>query len=179
MADWAEGADLKLGILELAPGIIAGDDRVNGFLEAIADAPNVEVVSQLVGQTVEDSYQAAQDMLTANPDLGAIYAINGPSAEGASRALEAAGIQVGDDFLLVGFNGDPNEIELIGEGKQTATIAQDPFTQGRLAVENAMGLFDGTQPTYTDADERTILVPVSVVDAANLEEFKAEREAQG
>lgn len=171
--------EVQVGVLELQAGIVVGEDRVNGFLDGIADSPNIQVASQLVGQNVEDSFKAAQDMLTANPDLRAIYAANGPSAEGAARALEAAGISIGDEFVLLGFNGDPVELELIGEGKQSATIAQDPFEQGRMAVEVAMGLLDGEEPAFTDPSTRTINVPVSLVDESNLAEFQKKLDEEG
>lgn len=177
--DQAAGTDMKIGVLELLPGIVVGNDRVNGFLDEISGESNLEVASQLVGQTVEDSYTATQDMLAANPDLKGIYAANGPGAEGAARALQAAGIAVGEDFVLLGFNGDPVELDLIGEGKQSATIAQDPYEQGRIAVQTAMGLLDGQVPVFTDPATRTINVPVQLVDSGNLAEFKAKVDAEG
>lgn len=169
----------KIGVIALHSGSAVGDLRVNGFTDAIKGQPDFEVVATLDGNdTVQGGFKAAQDMLSANPDLAGIYSANDPQAQGASRALEAAGKDPAKGFVLVGFNGDPPALDLIQNGKQTATIAQDPYGQGQLAFKTAMALLDGKDPEYTAADKKTILFPVEVVDPKNLAEFRKSRADQ-
>jgi len=169
----------KVGVIELHSGSAVGDARVNGFKDTLEGNPDFEIVASLDGNdTVEGGFTASQDMLSANPDLVGIYAANDPEAQGASRALEAAGKTLEDGFVLIGFNGDPPALDLIETGMQTATIAQDPYGQGRLAVLTALALLDGEDPEYTEVEDRTILFPVELVDAANLADFRAARDAQ-
>jgi ribose transport system substrate-binding protein len=169
----------KIGVISLHSGSAVGDDRVKGFTDAIKANPGFQVAATLDGNdTVDGGFKAAQDMLSANPDLEGIYAANDPEAQGASRALEGSGKNPASNFVLVGFNGDPPALDLIQQGKQTATIAQDPYGQGKLAVKTAMALLNGSDPGYTDAAKKTTLFPVQVVDSKNLEQFRSSRADQ-
>ncbi len=169
----------QVGVIELHSGSAVGDDRVNGFKDTLAKNKDFTVVSSISGNdTVDGGFKAAQDMLSANPNLAAIYAANDPEAEGAARALEAAGKTVANGFVLVGFNGDAPALDLIGSGKQSATIAQDPYGQGQLAVDTAMKLLNGQKPDFADPAKRTLLFPVEVVTAKNLADFRASRQGQ-
>src|SRR5690606_14448964 len=69
-----------LGILEGVPGVPALDDRVNGMIEGLgAVKPNI-VGRGATNCTEELGISVAEDLLTANPDLKAIYAACGPPA---------------------------------------------------------------------------------------------------
>ena len=63
----------KIGVLEGVPGVPALDDRVNGMLEGLGGM-KVEVVGKgATNCTQELGTSVAEDILTANPDLKAIY----------------------------------------------------------------------------------------------------------
>jgi ribose transport system substrate-binding protein len=169
----------EVGIISLHAGSVVGEDRVNGFTTEIATNSNFKVVSTLNGNdTVAGGFAAAQNMLSANPGLDAIYAANDPEAEGTVRALEAAGKSASNGFVLIGFNGDAPALTLIGQGEMTATVAQDPYSQGELAVKTAIELLRGKSVAYTDASTKTLLVPVEIVDKSNLASFEASRANQ-
>ncbi|WP_119070567.1 substrate-binding domain-containing protein [Aggregatilinea lenta] len=159
-------------VIELHPGSAVGEERAKGFADEIALHDDFEIVASLNGNdTVQGGYQVTQDTLSANPELAAIYATNDPEAIGAAQALKAAGLNGVDDVLLVGFNGDAPALELIEAGEMAATIRQDPYGQGRAAVEAAITLLDGGSIEYSDADSRSIYFPVDVVTADNVAEF--------
>lgn len=163
----------KIGVIELHAGSVVGEERVAGFVERIEDEDDFEIVSSLDGNdTVDGGFTAAQDMLSAHPDLAAIYAANDDSAIGASRAMETAGVSVADGFVLIGFDGNDAALDLIGDGVMSATVAQDPYGQGIHAVETVLSLLEGEDPGYSDVAERTIFFPVEMVTADNLQEFR-------
>jgi ribose transport system substrate-binding protein len=116
---------------------------------------------------VEGGLTVTNDTLAANPNLAGIYAANDPEAIGAAQALKTAGKNGVSDVLLVGFNGDPPALELIKSGEMAATIRQDPYGQGKKAVELALTLLDGKEITYDDATSRSVFFPVEVVTAEN------------
>lgn len=156
-----------------------GEQRRDGFKEEIAKHSNIEIVSSLDGKdSVDGGFKAAQDMLSANPDLQAIYAANDNSAVGAQRAMEAAGKSVHDGFVLIGFDGNDQALQMIEDGRMTATVAQDPYAQGKKAVEIALALADGKDPSFDNASERTMLYPTEVVDQAGLADFQANKAKQ-
>jgi simple sugar transport system substrate-binding protein len=91
-----------LGILEGVPGVPSLDDRVNGMLEGLAGV-DVNIVGKGATNCTEElGINVAEDLLTANPDLKAIYAACGPPAAGAARAIQNAGI-ANDAMVLVGW----------------------------------------------------------------------------
>ncbi|MBV6759875.1 substrate-binding domain-containing protein [Rhodococcus opacus] len=160
----------KVGVIGLAPGVVVGDERIESFEATLDGDPKVNVVSKLTGQTVDGAFKAAQDMLNANPDLAGIYAVNSNNVQGAIRAIKSAGRE--GQVKVVGFNGDPVELPMIAGGEESATVAQDPYGQGKLAVKTALELLNGQTPAYTDQATRTLRFPVEIVDADNLDAYR-------
>lgn len=169
----------KVGVIELHAGSVVGEERVAEFVAILGENENFEIVSSLDGNdTVDGGFAAAQDMLSANPDLEVIYAANDDSAIGAQRAMETAGKSVADGFILIGFDGADGALDLIEQGLMSATVAQDPYGQGIRAVETVLALLDGSDAGYDDAGTKTIFFPVEIVTADNLADFRASRAAQ-
>ena len=80
----------KLGILEGVPGVPALDDRVKGMLEGLK-GDDVKIVGKgATSCTEEKGINVAQDILTANPHVKAIYSACGPPAAGAAQAIKNA-----------------------------------------------------------------------------------------
>src|SRR5438034_3316743 len=94
-----------LGILQGVPGVPALDDRVNGMLAGLGSLKSqIKVVAKLETDCQQDKgLTAAQDILTANPNVTAIYSACGPPAVGAIQAVKNAGIKP-EDIILVGFD---------------------------------------------------------------------------
>lgn len=123
-----------LGILEGVPGVPALDDRVNGMLAGL-EGVDVKIVGRGgTNCTQELGVTVAEDLLTANPDLKAIYAACGPPAVGATQAIENAGI-ANDDIIMVGFDACCGELDTIKSGQEDATVAQFPAKMGELGVD--------------------------------------------
>lgn len=140
-----------LGILEGVPGVPALDDRVNGMLEGLK---GVEV--NIVGRggtncTEELGINVAQDLLTANPDLKAIYAACGPPAAGAAQAIKNAGI-ASDAIVLVGFDFCCGEAEALTADIEDATVAQFPTKMAELGVDALVEAIRGGEvPSLIDS----------------------------
>ncbi|WP_104129565.1 substrate-binding domain-containing protein [Cryobacterium sp. N21] len=166
----------KVGVIELHAGSVVGEERVQGFKDALSKDSRFDVVASLSGNdTVDGGYSAAQDMLSANSDLDIIYAANDASAVGAQRALETAGKSIANGFTLVGFDGNDDALGLIENGLMSATIAQDPYGQGTAAVKAALALLNGEDPGFSDPDTKTVFFPVEVVTQETVVDFKAGR----
>ncbi len=117
--------------------------RVQGFREVIEEynktARNkIRIVAELEGGGLKDEgYKAAEDAITAHPNLRGIFAINDPSALGARAALEKAG--KADQVVIVGFDGQPEGKQAIKEGKIYADPIQFP---DRMGVEVVHAIVD-------------------------------------
>ncbi|MCC7206660.1 MAG: substrate-binding domain-containing protein, partial [Anaerolineae bacterium] len=156
----------------LHPGSAVGEVRAAGFRDEMAKHEGFTIVAELNGNdTVEGGFQVTRDTLAANPNLVGVYATNDPEAIGANQALKQAGKNGVTDVLLVGFNGDAPALELIKAGEMAATIRQDPYGQGRAAVEAALKMLNGEAVEYSDEATRSIYFPVEVVTADNVDEY--------
>lgn len=123
-----------IAILEGVPGVPSLDDRVNGMLAGLKGV-NVKIVGRGATNCTEElGISVAEDMLTANPGLKAIYAACGPPAAGAAQAVKNAGIDT-DKFVLMGFDFCCGEEEALNAGIEDATVAQFPAKMASLGVD--------------------------------------------
>jgi ribose transport system substrate-binding protein len=97
------GGKGKVAILEGAAGDAAANQRTAGFLSGI-QGTDLDVVASADGGWARDQgLKVATDMLTAHPDLTAIFAENDEMAFGARSAIQAAGKD--GQVVLAGYNG--------------------------------------------------------------------------
>jgi simple sugar transport system substrate-binding protein len=166
--EWLAGhlqAGDTLAILQGVPGVAALDARVDGMIQGLGDlASEVEIVKQLPTDCAQDKGQAAaDDILVSNPDVTAIYAACGPPAMGAAVAIANAGIAP-EDIILVGFDALPDEVALIAEGSEDASVAQFPAKIGELGIDTLSKVVQGeTVEAFVDTGT-DMVTPENVAD---------------
>jgi ABC-type sugar transport system substrate-binding protein len=84
--------------------------------------------------TEELGISVAEDLLTKNPDLKAIYAACGPPAAGAAQAIKNAGI-ASDAIVLVGFDFCCGEAEALRTASRTPRSRSSPTKMAELGVD--------------------------------------------
>jgi simple sugar transport system substrate-binding protein len=165
--EWLAG-DLEPGsevlVLQGVLGNPSLEDRVTGMVEGLGDAGAV------VGEAATDCDQTrgldvAQDLLTAHPDVAAIYGACGPPIIGALEAVEGSGRDP-SELVIVGFDASPDEVTAIVDGRQTASVAQFPARMGTIGVETAVAAARG-EPV-----EPTIDTGTEMVTSENAAEFQ-------
>ncbi|PLV58290.1 ribose ABC transporter substrate-binding protein RbsB [Thermotoga sp. KOL6] len=118
------------------PGTSAARDRGKGFEEELAKYPGLELVAkQTANFNRAEGLTVMENILEAHPDIDAVFAQNDEMALGAIEAIRAAGKL--DQIIVVGFDAIPDAIEAIKKGDMEATIAQQPYLMGQLAVTKA------------------------------------------
>lgn len=125
----------KIGLMEGVRGVPALDARIQGVKDAL-DGTGVEVV---IGgaETKCDSAQGAtvaEDLLTREPDLAAIYSACDDPAIAAAKVAKDKGKTV----LVMGYDGLPDAAKAIQAGDMRATIAQFPGKMGELGLDAAV-----------------------------------------
>jgi ribose transport system substrate-binding protein len=123
-----------IGILEGVPGVPSLDDRVTGMLDGLKGVDVVIVGKGATNCTEELGISVAEDLLTKNPELKAIFAACGPPAAGAAQAIKNAGI-ANDKIVLAGFDFCCGEKEALEAGIEDATAAQFPAKMAELGVD--------------------------------------------
>jgi ABC-type sugar transport system substrate-binding protein len=131
-----------LAVLEGVPGVPALDDRVNGMEEGLGSS-GIKVVGKAPTDCDQDKgVTAAADLLTAHPDVDAIYGACGPPVLGAIQSIDRAG-RSADDILLVGFDALPDEVNQIKAGKEDASVAQFPAKMGEMGMDTLLKAVNG------------------------------------
>ena len=140
-------------------GSISGRDRLTGFAEAFAAAPNITRVADLHGEFLQDA--AAREMaqfLAKGVAFDAVLAANDAMALGVLEAMSAAKLPL---CPIVGVNAVPAAIDAIKAGTMLATASFDAMKMACLAAETALRHLRGERVP------REIMLPVEIVDRAN------------
>ena len=134
----------RVAVLAGEPYASTGVDRTAGFLETFAAAghpvPPARVVSTAFDTT--GGHRGMQRLLDAGDVPTAVFAVNDFAAVGAMGALRDAGLQVGTDVAVVGYNDVPLAAELpIG----LTTVRSPVHAMGLRAVDLLMRRLAGEQ----------------------------------
>jgi ribose transport system substrate-binding protein len=160
----------EVGILTLSPGIVVGDQRVQGFESVVSKAAGFKIVAKVNAKNdSQNGFTATQNLLSAHPNLAGIFTANDPEGEGASQAILQAGKDPTKQPVLVSFNGDPPALTLVQKGQMAATVVQDPYGQGVAAMDAINALATGKTPAFTDAGVKTINYEVTVATKDNVQ----------
>lgn len=155
-----EGGDIL--VLD-SPTMQSVTDRTNGFLDAIEKSG---VTFNIVGQQDAQGNQQvanekATDLLTAHPDVVAIFGGNDPTALGAYAAADAAGVTP----LIYGVDGSPDVKALLKDSILEGTGAQSPITIGKTIAETAYKWLDGEEV------EAFIPIDTFLITADNVDDY--------
>lgn len=134
------GNDAKVIQLEGITGTSAARERGEGFKQAMAAHPFKLLASQPADFDRTKGLNVMQNLLTAHPEVQAVFAQNDEMALGALRALRAAGKK---DVLIVGFDGTKDGMNAVKGGQMGATVAQQPELIGSVGVETAAKVLKG------------------------------------
>jgi ribose transport system substrate-binding protein len=173
MGEYIDGKG-QVGILNGTP-ITSVTDRVKGCQTALDQFPDIEVVTNQRSDNSRDGGLAVGgDMLTANPGIRAIFAINDPGAIGIELAAKQRGVKSRDQLILTAVDGAKEAADSIKspDGLMVATSAQDPEGMGRRGVEAAAKLAAGKKVKPT-----TQLIPAKLITKKNVDSYKPWGEA--
>ncbi len=147
-------------------------ERRNVAFEETITAAGYDVVTDLFGNSTADlAYTIMKDALAKDPDIAGVFACNDPMGVAAGNAIKDAGLDPTTDIVTVGFNADPEAITAIQGGGLSATVAQDPYGMGALTVDLAEQVLNDETPDFSNADEREVYMPVTLVTADNVADF--------
>ncbi|MDR6631405.1 ribose transport system substrate-binding protein [Phyllobacterium sp. 1468] len=155
----------KIGVIGALNSFIQ-NQRLDGFKKAVADSgQKVTFLDTVDGQNVQDvALTAAENLMTANPDMTTLYATGEPALVGAVSAVTSQG-RTGD-VKVFGWDLTKQAVEGIDAGWVTAVVQQDPAGEGKAAVEALIKLKKG------EKIEPIINVPVTIVTKDNVDQFR-------
>lgn len=139
------GQQPQVAMLNLSPGITSGEERATGFLAGFG---STTVAAQVDTQGDRDlAHQAMTQLLTEQPGINVVYAVNEPAALGAVAALKEAGRDL-QQVVVVSIDGGCEAMKAaVRPGEIDATAMQFPQNMAREGVEAVVAkVRDGKEP---------------------------------
>jgi LacI family transcriptional regulator len=142
-------------------GVIAGPryvpgaaQRVKGYRSALTES-GLPVDAELImesGRGIDDGEHVARQLLALPSPPTALFAVTDLLAIGAMAAIQQAGLRVGTDVAVVGYNDIPLAARLPVPLSSVHTPADDI---GRLTVRGLLQVLEGNQP-------ESVILPVQL-----------------
>ncbi|KAB8145851.1 LacI family DNA-binding transcriptional regulator [Chloroflexia bacterium SDU3-3] len=149
----------RVALLSWPEGVRIGDSRAQGYMDAMRSA-GIEPPPQWVGHTrnaVDHALFATQQLLAATPRPTAIACANDVMAFGVMRYLEQAGLRVGVDVAVTGYDDTP-----VAELLQLTSVRQPTDVVAVRVIEMLIG-----EIQETPVARRNVLLEPSLVVRAS------------
>ena len=149
------------------PPVTSVIDRVTGCKQVFAKNPGIKVLSdnQDAKGSRDGGMAVMQDLLTANPKIDAVFAINDPTAIGAELAIKQA---KREGIFITAVDGAPDVVVVL---KDPASIvegsaAQNPYQMASDGVKIGYDMMNGKKPA-----KNVKLLPVPLITKANVKDY--------
>jgi ribose transport system substrate-binding protein len=143
------GGTGRVVMLRYAEGSASTMNREQGFLDAMAEHPEIEVVSanQYGGATTETANKASENLLAPLRDadgeltIDGIFCPNESTTFGMLRALQDS--RSAGTVTFVGFDSSPKLVEALQTGEIDGLVLQNPMNMGYLGVKTMFAHLNG------------------------------------
>jgi ribose transport system substrate-binding protein len=134
-------------VLRYQEGSASTSQREQGFLDAVATAPGVQIKSQnqYGGATTESAFSASENLLSAHGaasgGVQGVFCPNESTTFGMLLALQKAGLA--GKIRFIGFDSSEKLLNGLRAGELDGLVVQDPFRMGDLAVRTMVSHLRG------------------------------------
>ena len=112
----------------------------------------------------DDGARVMREALAAHPDIRGVFAHNDGLALGALDAIEELGYA--GRIVVAGFDGTPEGLAAVHQGKLAATVYRSTYLVGRIAVEMAARAARGEAVPPEMQTDVTLITEANIVEAA-------------
>ena len=155
---------VKIAILDFPPSPVVSQPMADAFQACVETLPNVKIVARQDGKANRtDSMAAAENILTANPDLDIFYGINFDTGAGALAAVQAAN----SDAIIIcaGWASEGFEKLEANDKNLKVMCSNVPVTQAIDTIDALTAIFNGEE-----LPAETISMP-TLLDATTINDF--------
>jgi ribose transport system substrate-binding protein len=149
------------------PPVTSVIDRVVGCKQVFAKNPGIKVLSdnQDAKGSRDGGMAVMQDLLTANPKIDAVFAINDPTGIGAELAIKQA---KREGVFITAVDGAPDAVVALKDPKSLfeGSSAQNPYQMASDGVKIGYDIMNGKAPAT-----KVTLLPVPLITKANLKDY--------
>ena len=159
------GTEGTVVMLEVPTSGSVSELRKKGFVDTMAEiAPNMTILTYATQFTREDGLTDMADILTANPQIDAVYSMDDETTIGALQAIREANRT--DIKVITGGGGMQEYFNMMPENEdiwlESATYSP---AMVRDAVDMAVAILSG------ETVEPVKIIPTTIVDRSNYAEF--------
>ena len=149
------------------PPVTSVTDRVIGCKKVFSANPGIKLLSdnQDAKGRRDGGMAVMQDLLTANPKIDAVFAINDPTGIGAELAIKQA---KRDGIFITAVDGAPDAVVALKDSKSLfeGSSAQNPYQMASDGVKIGYDIMNGKKPASS-----VKLLPVPLITRANLKDY--------
>lgn len=148
----------QVGMVMHKPGGTSTMLREQGFEQTMAkEFPNVAIVARQYGMADRAKARAAaENMLTAHPNLGGMFASSEASSLGAIQAIQSRGLS--GKVRLITFDFSESHVDALKDGTIDIMLVQEPYLLGYEVVKALVDYLGGkTPPKRRDVPARAIV----------------------
>ena len=162
------GTEGTVVILDVPTSGSVAELRKQGFLENLAEiAPDMKTIEYATQFTREDGLADMADILTANPQIDAVYSMDDETSIGALQAIRDAGRT--DIKVITGGGGAQEYFNMmLAEENQDIWLQSATYSPDMVedAVDMAVEILNGNVPS-----DPVKIIPTTIVDRENASEF--------
>ncbi len=156
-----EGKDVLM--ITISQARLNGQNRTKGITRAVEEGGStIAQFLQSEDYTRVEAQAQASDMLSANPDACGFFTQHDEAALGALTAIEESGRA--EEVVFASFDGSPESVELIKQGKLVAAAMQQPVLMGRISMEVGLKHLRGEEVEKETSVPTILVTPDNVAD---------------
>ena len=139
----AIGEEGKVCVVRGAAGAMGSELRSQGFEEAIAEYPNIEIVNEQFGNWLSDvAMQVTENMLTADPDMDGIFLCSDGMLSGVISGVQNKGMDP-SELCIISVDGNISALDAIKAGTCYGCVAQYPANIGEMSANTMIDVLNG------------------------------------
>lgn len=153
----------EVAIIRGALGDPTHDLRANGLIDTLQKSGKLKMVTVQPANSERGlAVGVMENILTANPNVKAVFCTNDEMAMGALKAVQG----IKKEVKIIGFDGNMDVLESIKSGDLAGTCTNFGYDEAALSVQVIKNFIDGKKPTT----DRVLLQPV-IVDKSNVDKY--------
>lgn len=164
-ADVDGDGDVNVVQLEGTTGAAPAIDRGEGFADAIAADPSIEVTASQTGDFTRDGgKQVMESFLNSEEGIDVVFAHNDDMGLGAIEAIEAAGLKPGKDIKIITVDAVHDGMQALADGKINFIVECNPLLGPQL-MDLAQQVLDGEEIPERVVTEETTFTQEQAIEA--------------
>lgn len=162
LAEYLDGAEAKILVIEGTVGASAAIGRTNGFNKVAEEHPEWEILDSQSGNfTQEEGQQVMESFIKTYSDFNVVVCQNDNEAYGAMDAMKAAGITYGvdGDVIIISFDATHDGLQYTLNGDIHCNVECNPI-QAQYVADIIQQMEAGEDyPEYTLVEDSAFVAP--------------------